>query len=697
MNRPFLSVRFARLAPLVAALALASAPAQALDVGSFARDLDPCADFFEYVNGPWLARTELPASRPRIGSFDQLRMANDALLERALAELVAKPELRKSPGLRLVADYFASGMNEAAIEARGLEPVRPLLARIAALERRAQLPLLLAELNRLQLAAPLNAGVRPDPKDTRRHVLALSQSGLGLPDRDDYFRRDATTERVRGAYRRYAERLLGGAGLRADAAALDALLAFETRLADATKPRAELRDPNANYNPFDAAGLAKLAPGLDWAAYLDALTARGEDGAKRGVARLLVGQPAFAQRVAELAATASLDDWRRYLAMRVLDATANRLPKAFADAHFDYRDATISGLKAPAPRAERVILAIGGRTGREPLGMALGELYTARAFSPEAQRRAEALIGDVKAAMRQRIERLDWMSAPTKQKALEKLAAMAPKIGAPAQFPTYDGLALAPDDYAGNFLRTAAWESARQMGDLDRPVDRRRWTMAPHIVNASAGGLNEITFPAGILQPPFFDAKADDAVNYGGIGMVIGHEITHHFDDSGRNFDAIGTLTDWWTPADAAAYKQRADKVAALYAGYEPVPGHRINGRLTLGENISDLSGLPIAFDALQAALARQRAAGKTADKADGLIDGLIDGYTPAQRFFLSNALVWRVKARDEAVIHQLRTDPHSPGKFRVLGPMSNSPEFARAFACKADSAMVPREPISVW
>lgn len=685
--------RPARLALATTALALVGASVgaapPALDTAGFARELDPCADFFDYVNGPWLARTELPASRPRIGSFDQLRMANDALLERALAELVARPELRTTPGLALIADYFASGMNETAIEAQGLAPLRPLLARIAALESRAQLPALLAELGRLQMAAPLHASVRADPKDTRRHVLGLSQAGLGLPDRDDYFRSDATTERVRGAYRRYAERLLAGAGLRADADALDALLAFETRLAEATKPRAELRDPNANYNPFDAAGLAGLAPGLDWAAYLDALTARGERGDTRGVARLIVGQPAFARRVAELAAAAPLETWRAYLALRVLDATANRLPKAFADAHFDYRDATISGLKAPAPRAERVILAIGGRTGREPLGMALGELYAARAFSPEAQRRAEALIGDVKASMRARIERLDWMSAPTKQKALEKLAAMAPKIGAPAQFPRFPGLALAADDYAGNFLRTAAWDGARQMNDLDRPVDRGRWTMAPHIVNASAGGLNEITFPAGILQPPFFDARADDAVNYGAIGMVIGHEITHHFDDSGRMFDAIGTLTDWWTPADAAAYRQRADKVAALYAGYEPVPGHRINGRLTLGENISDLSGLPIAFDALQAALARDRAAGRPA--------GRIDGYAPEQRFFLSNAVIWRVKARDESVINQLRTDPHSPGKFRVLGPMSNAPAFARAFACKNDSAMVAREPLSVW
>lgn len=401
--------------------------------------------------------------------------------------------------------------------------------------------------------------------------------------------------------------------------------------------------------------------------------------------RVIVGQPAFLQRVAELVASTPVSTWKTYLRVRVLDNSANRLPAVYADAAFDYYDKTITGLEQHKPREQEVIMMIGGRTGGAPLGLALGELFVARAFSPEAQRRATLLIDDVKAAMREKIQTVAWMSEQTKVRALEKLAAMQPKIGAPATWPQYEGLSLDPKDFAGNQLKAAAWAHQEQLKDLDRPSDRSRWTMSPYIVNAQAGGLNEITFPAGILQPPFFDAKADDAMNYGGIGMVIGHEITHHFDDRGRQFDSIGSLNDWWTPADAQAYKANADRVVALYESYEPVPGTHINGRLTLGENISDMAGMPIAFDALQNALKRTGQRDK------------VDGFTPEQRFFLSNALVWRNKTREAALLNQLRTDPHSPGKYRVVATMSNMPEFAKAFSCKAGDAMVAPKPIRVW
>jgi putative endopeptidase len=665
---------------LAAALTL-GASAQAADLTGLSKDVAPCDDFYAFVNGNWEAATEMPASRGRIGSFEQLRQANDELLDKALKELADKPELQTTPGLKLIAAYFASGMDEAAIEARGLSSVTPLLNRIDALQRREDLPALLALLNRSGIAAPLATGVRPDPKDTRRHVLAFYQSGLGLPDRDDYFRTDARTASVTAAYRTFAKALLGAANRPASDADVDALLTFETRLADASRARAQLRDPNASYNPMSLEELTKAAPGLDWTAYLGVLTA----GAKLPQ-RVIVGQPEFATRLAQLAAETPLPVWRQYLALRVLDAAAPRLPKAFAMAAFDYRGKTLTGLQEPAPRSEDVIFQIGGRTGGEPMGLALGELFVARAFSPEAQKRAVQLLDDVRASMKERIEKLSWMTPATKTKALAKLANMAPKIGAPDKWPQYEGLQLSATDYAGNWLKVALWNSAQQMKDLDAPVDRGRWRMAPHIVNASAGGLNEITFPAGILQPPFFDAKADDAFNYGGIGMVIGHEITHHFDDSGRNFDAIGTLTDWWTPADAAGYQARADKVAERYGAISPLPGYNINGRLTLGENISDMSGLPIAYEGLQRAL-----------KRTGGADRKIDGYTPAQRFFISNALVWRNKVRTEFLINQLRTDPHSPAKYRVLTPMSNSAYFAQAFSCKAGSAMVATDPITVW
>jgi len=669
-----------RLALAATLLGLA-AHASALDLGGLSKDVQPCDDFYAFVNGTWEATTELPASRARIGSFEQLRQNNDALLEKALKELADKPALQTSPGLKLIAAYYASGMDEAAIEARGLSPVTPLLNRIDGLQRREDLPTLLALLARSGVAAPVGWGVAPDRKDTRRNVLMLGQSGLGLPDRDDYFRTDERTRTVTTAYRGFAAAMLSAAGRPASDAELDALLAFETRLADATRERAKLRDPNASYNPMSPAELSTAAPGLDWAGYLAVLTA----GAK-APQRLIVGQPEFAARVAQLAADAPLDVWRRYLTVRTLDATAARLPKAFANATFDYRGKTINGLQAPPPRSEDVILQIGGRTGGEPVGLALGELFVARAFSPVAQKRSLQLLEDVRASMKERIEKLEWMTPGTKAKALEKLAAMQPMIGAPDKWPQFEGLQLAANDYAGNWLRAALWHSGQQVRDLDAPVERGRWRTSPHIVNAFAGGLNQIIFPAGILQPPFFDAKADDASNYGGIGMVIGHEITHHFDDSGRNFDAGGSLADWWTPADAAGYKARAEQVAQRYGAISPLPGYNINGQLTLGENISDMSGLPIAYEGLQRAL-----------KRTGGADKKIDGYTPAQRFFVSNALVWRNKVRTEFLINQLRTDPHSPAKYRVLTPMSNSPYFAQAFSCKAGSAMVAKDPLTVW
>lgn len=674
--------RFARhrLAAAAALLALAGA-AQALDLAGLSKDVAPCDDFYAFVNANWEAATELPASRARIGSFEQLRQANDELLDKALKELANKPALQTTPGLKLIAAYFASGMDEAAIEARGFSPVTPLLNRVDALQRREDLPALLALLNRGGVSAPLSFSVQPDRKDTRRNVLGLNQSGLGLPDRDDYFRDDERTRAVKAAYRGYTRSLLAAAGKPASDAELDALFAFETRLAESSRERTQLRDPNANYNAMSPAELAAAAPGLDWTAYLAVLTA----GAKPPQ-RFIVGQPEFATRLAQLAAETPLPVWRQYLALRVLDAAAPRLPKAFSTASFEYRGKTITGLQAPPPRAEDVIVQIGGRYGNEPVALALGELFVARAFSPEAQKRSLALVEDIRASMRERIEKLTWMTAPTKAKALDKLAQMQPKIGAPDKWPQYEGLQLSTTDFAGNWLKVALWHSDRQVKDLDAPVERGRWRTSPHIVNAFAGGLNEITFPAGILQPPFFDAKADDAANYGGIGMVIGHEITHHFDDSGRNFDAGGSLTDWWTAADAAGYKARADKVAERYGAISPLPGYSINGRLTLGENISDMSGLPIAYEGLQRAL-----------KRTGTADRKIDGYTPAQRFFLSNALIWRTKVRTEFLINQLRTDSHSPAKYRVLTPMSNSAYFAQAFSCKPGSAMVATDPLTVW
>ena len=674
-----------RLTRLVTALLMAT-PLLAIAQAAQTAEVSACTDFDAYANGKWVAATELPPDRARIGSFDALRVANDRVLEAGLVELAANPARQTTPGLKLLAAQYRAGMDSAAIEKRGLSSLQPWLARIASVQRDA-LPALIGEMARLQIAAPLAVFVSPDAKDATRNALQLSQAGLGLPDRDDYFGTDDNSRKLQAAYRVYAERLLKAAGTPADAATLDALMAFEKDLAQASVTRVQRRDPNAQYNLMTPASLKLQAPGFDWAAWLAAYASLDQTAAT--TQRLIVGQPGFAAGLATLADKAPLDTWRTYLRVRALEAVAEFGPQAVAQAHFDYQQGAIRGLKAAPPRVEQVILMIGGRTGGSPLGETLGELFVAKAFSPLAQQRALAMVADIKTAMQRRIAALPWMSAPTKTLAQAKLAAMTAKIGGPETWKSYEGLALAPDDFTGNQLKLNAWNTAQRLNDLNRPVDRARWNTSPHIVNAFAAGGNQIVFPAGILQPPFFDEKADDASNYGGIGMVIGHEITHHFDDRGRQFDAVGNLRDWWQPADAAAYKARADQVAALYSSYEPVPGVRINGQQTLGENISDLAGVQIAYDGLQIALERQRNAGKAAP--------LVDGRTPAQRFFISHATIWRGKYRTEAMVDQLRTGQHSPARWRILGPLSNIPAFAQAFSCKPGDAMVAGEPIVVW
>ena len=683
-----------QLSRLVAALLLAALPfateqaAQAAQAAPASKidNVDACTDFDDYANGPWLAATELPPDRARIGSFDALRAANDRVLEKGLAELAASPARQTTPGLKLLAAQYRAGMDSPAIEKRGLSAVQPWLTRINMLER-AALPALIGEMARLQVSAPLAVFVGADAKDATRHALLLSQAGLGLPDRDDYFGGDDNSRKLQAAYRVYAERLLTAAGAGADAATLDALMAFEKELAQASMTRVQRRDPNATYNVMTPALLMLRAPGFDWVAWLQAYAGMGQAAAT--TQSLIVGQPGFAAGLAVLARNAPLDTWRTYLRVRALDAMAEYGPQSVASAHFDFYSGAIRGLKAAPPRVEQVVLMVGGRTGGLPLGETLGEVFVARAFSPLAQQRALAMVADIKLAMQRRIDALPWMSAPTKALALAKLAAMTVKIGGPETWKTYEGLALRPDDFAGNLLKINAWHTAQRLAELNEPVDRARWNTSPHIVNAFAAGGNQIVFPAGILQPPFFDEKADDASNYGGIGMVIGHEITHHFDDRGRQFDAVGNLRDWWQPADAAAYKERADRVAALYSSFEPVPGLRINGRQTLGENISDLAGIQIAYDGLQIALQRQRAAGSPAAQ--------MDSRTPEQRFFLSHATVWRSKYRTEALINQLRTGQHSPGRWRILGPLSNIAAFALAFGCKPGDAMVAVDPVVVW
>ncbi len=658
-----------------------------LDLSGRDPNVSACEDFYKHINGAWEARTEIPASRARIGSFDVLRLNNDRLLEAALTELIDKPEQQNTPGLKLVAQAYRAAMDTSAIERIGLKPLQQLLKKIDALDRSAAIGDVVGELSRYRVAAPFALWVSADSGDVRRHALYLFQGGIGLPDREDYTKDDANSKRLLAAYRTYAANLLRLSGAAYDEKAIDALIAFETKIAAAHMTPVQRRDPKATYNKFAVDALNTHAPELDWTNFFATLLdERKKNSAKR---EIVLAQPQLAKAVAALSKEASLDDWKRYLRVRLLDQYAQRLGSEFEKTHFEYRERAIRGLQSPAPRAERVVIDLGGATGGEPLGPALGELFVRKAFSPRAQARANEMIEDIRLAMVERIRALDWMSEATKKNALEKLAMMKAQIGAPAKPHDFSGLTLTNDDYVGNALAIAAWDTRVRAKRLDAPTDRDRWDTSAHIVNAFAGGQNRIVFPAGILQPPFFDENADDAVNFGGIGMVIGHEITHHFDDRGRQYDAIGQLKDWWTEADAKAYTERAKRVVNLYGAYEPLPGQFINGQQMLGENISDLGGMHIAFRGLQIALERKRAKGEKIPPIDGL--------APEQRFFASNAIVWRSKQRAEALINQLRTGQHSPGPFRVRGPMSNMPEFAKAFSCKAGDAMAAPAPVTVW
>jgi putative endopeptidase len=648
-----------------------------------------CTDFEAHVNQAWHASTELPPDRPRIGSFDVVRRETDQRLAKALTDLVSRPGAATTPGLQALATTYRSAMDTASIEAQGLAAVAPLLAQINQLKPQ-DLPAWLATLNRLGISNPLPLWAWTDAKDARRHALHLGTGGLGLPEREDYSKTDEATQAITAAYRKHVQQLLQAASAPASAVQLDALLALEAAIAAATPDRVQRRDPQASYNPHTATSLLALAPGFDWRALLrDTLRATSSTGDTQ--LAVIVSHPPYLQAMATLLDPAkgghSLATWKTYWRVRVLDSMAPQLPQALAQSHFEYHRGAQRGQRARPPRAEEVIQNLSGSFGGAPLSQALGELYTVSAFSPLAQQRAEQMVSDIKAGMHLRLSQLAWMSPATKARAREKLDAMSTKIGAPKDWPRFEGLVLHADDYAGNLLRANAWHNDRRYAEVGKPVDRARWTTSAHTVNAFASSGNQIIFPAAILQPPFFDVNADDATNYGAIGMVIGHEITHHFDDRGRQFDSVGNLLDWWTAEDAAAYKARADRVAQLYSSYEPLPGERINGRATLGENISDFGGIQIAFAGLQVAL--QRSGKASAVGSDGL--------TPEQRFFKANAVVWRAKMQPEALRNQLRTGSHSPGNYRVLGPLSNMAEFAKAYGCKAGDAMVAADPIVVW
>ena len=657
----------------VLALAAAAFACQAfaLDVAGLDPSVDPCADFYRYANGRWIDATPIPADRPGWGTFAEVYERNEKILAAALLEARDSPP-PAGTAQRKVAEFFASGMDEPAIERAGTRPLDPLMARVAQTSDVASLARTLAFLHSRGINAGFTFFTRPDAHDSTRYVAAIEQAGLGLPERDYYFMDDPRSVRIRDAYAGHIARALELAGDEPERARRSAatIVAFETELARASMNAVERRDVDRTENRMPVADLAARAPGFPWTEYFAAAGAPD-------LPELNVGQPAFFTAFAKRAAEVPPADWRLYLRWQVLRATEDKLDARFEQAHFDFYEALLRGRASPLARPYRVLDIIGGRVGSEPMGQALAMVFVDRAFSAEAKARSLELVAHIKAALTERLATLDWMSEATRRRALEKVAAMQVKMGYPDKWRDYSDADVGPYVFVDNWMRAKEFIHRRDIRRIGQPVDRTEWGMSPHVVNASYNGrANEITFPAGILQPPYFDAAADDAANYGGIGMVIGHEITHGFDDRGRRFDAKGNLTDWWTAEDARRYLERTTRVARQYDAYVGVEGVSLNGKLTLGENISDIGGAKLAYLALTKAL-KERPQGK------------VEGLTPEQRFFLSFAQVWRNRTRVEQERLQLHTDGHSPARFRVLGTISNMLEFARAFSCDASKSIL--------
>jgi putative endopeptidase len=638
----------------------------------------PSDDFFMYADGGWIKRTQIPPEYARWGSFNQLiEKNNDALHQ--IAEKASKAKV-DAPDVQKVGDYFASGMDEKTIDQMLTKPLHDELARIDSIKDRNDVLREIAHLHSIGVTALFGFGSGIDDKNSAMTIANAGQGGLGLPDRDYYTKPEADMKDKREKYVAHVTKMLTLLGEPATKAGEDAkkIMALETKLAEASRTRVELRDPQKNYNKMPQADLQKLTPDWDWAEYFKEIKL-DEPG------DINVHQPDFFKAANEVFKSTSIDDWKTYLRWHLINATAPELSKDFVNEDFNFNETTLRGTKQIKPRWKRVVTS----TDAE-IGEALGKLYVAEYFPPEARTRALELINNLKEALSDRIKTLEWMDEPTKQEALKKLAAMTVKIGYPDKWRDYSQLKIDRGSYALNALRAENFEFNRDLNKINKPTDRAEWGMTPPTVNAYYNPVNnEIVFPAGILQPPFFNAKADDGINYGGIGTVIGHEMTHGFDDQGRQYDAVGNLRDWWSKGSAAEYDKRRKAVVDQYSEYEPLPGMHVNGELTQGENIADIGGVKIAYAALQKAL----------DKNPEARNKKIDGLTPEQRFFLSYATIWKSKQRDEDLKLMVNTNPHSPARYRVDGPLSNFVEFQKAFDIPDGSPMVrpADKKVNIW
>jgi endothelin-converting enzyme/putative endopeptidase len=654
------------------AQAFRPAGSSGIEIDALDRKIDPCTDFYQFACGGWVTKHPLPADRRSFGRFQEVQDRNFALLRR----LLETPASSRDEGDRQkAADFYAACMDEARIESSGLATIGPDLATIEEILNPDDLPVLIAHLHAYGIPALFRFGAQTDLDEATMAIANVDQAGLGLPDRDYYLHADARSVALRSQYVALIQKMFGLAGEPAEQAATDAqaVLAFETTLATAMLDRVKRRDPASLQHRMTINELQALSPNFSWRKYAAAAEAPP-------LPTINVAVPDYLRALNTVVTAGAMTDLKAYLRWHVLHESADLLPKAFADADFDFFSRTLAGQQEQPPRWRRCVTQTDAR-----LGEALGQAFVEATFSPQAKADTLQMVQDIKGAMRQDIDAAPWMSGETKKAAMTKLEAVVDRIGYPDEWRDYSSIRITRDEALGNRQRTQLFNRQRTLAKIGQPVDRGEWSMTPPTVNAYySPDRNNINFPAGILQPPFYKAGRDAAVNYGGAGAVIGHELTHGFDDQGRKFDGQGNLRDWWTAADGAAYEQRASCVADQYSGYTVAGDTHINGRLTLGENTADNGGLRLA---LMAYLAGPGAKSP----------GKVDGFTPEQRVFLGWAQVWCENTRPEAERLKAATNPHSSNTYRVNGPMSNMPEFQKAFACKANAPMARANQCRVW
>jgi putative endopeptidase len=661
--------------PLLSVLTFAQVKTiPSFDAAALDRKADPCVDFYRFACGGWMAANPIPPEQSRWGRFDELQERNRDKLREILEKTANKSGTRTTVEQE-IGDYYAACMDEKSAEAKGFAPLKPTLDRIASLPSKAAITAELLQLNETGVQPFFSIGSNPDFKQSTSMIANVDQGGMGLPDRDYYLKTDAKSVQLQQQYIEHVTRMLNLLGEAPDAAAKRArtVMRIETTLAKAALDRVARRDPNRVYHKYTVAELISLAPGIDWQKYFEGI-------GLGGLQTLNVAEPNFTRAIEAVVVQNSLDDLKTYLTWQVLNAHASFLSRPFVDENFDFFGRILTGAKQLRLRWNRCVI-----YADDQLGDALGQKFVEKTFGAEGKERTLAMVHHLEAALGRDIEDLDWMSPETKKQALIKLHAIVNKIGYPEKWRDYSSVNVVRDDLAGNVDRLNKYEFHRVMNKVGKPVDRTEWGMSPPTVNAYYNPtMNDINFPAGILQPPFFDKRLDDALNYGAIGSVIGHELTHGFDDEGRQFDAQGNLRDWWTPEDAKRFEERSECLVQEYGNFTAVEDVKLNGKLTLGENTADNGGVRIARMALLQALGGRK-------------PSRIDGFTGEQRFFLGWAQIWCQNVTEEAARLRAAVDPHSPGRYRVNGTLMNMPEFGKAFACRTGTPMTSGPACRAW